>query len=40
MDKKGKFLEDIINGYSCNGDSILLGCAMLDGEPVAGAHPD
>src|SRR5512140_609111 len=38
MDKKEKFAEYIINGYTCNGDSILLGSAMLDGQPVAGAQ--
>jgi len=38
MDKKEKFAEYIINGYACNGDSILLGSAMLEGQPVAGAQ--
>jgi uncharacterized protein len=38
MDKKGKFTENIINGYACSGDSIMLGCAILNGEPVPGAQ--
>ena len=38
MDKKEKFAEYILNGYACNGDSILLGCATLDGQPVSGAQ--
>ncbi len=38
MDKKEKFAEYIVNGYGCNGDSILLGCAMLEGQPVAKAQ--
>ena len=38
MDKKEKFATDITNGYACNGDSIILGGAMLDGQPVPGAQ--
>jgi DNA helicase HerA-like ATPase len=38
MDKKEKFTASITTGYACKGDSIILGGAMLDGEPLAGAH--
>jgi uncharacterized protein len=38
MGKKEKFAEYIKNGYVCNGDSIVLGSAMLDGQPVEGAQ--
>lgn len=36
MDKKESFLAYINEGYSCKGDAIVLGGAMLDGQPVAG----
>ena len=36
MDRKEKFASDINNGYACEGDNIVLGGAMLDGQPVAG----
>jgi DNA helicase HerA-like ATPase len=32
MERKESFRENIINGYSCKGDFIVLGGAMLDGE--------
>ncbi len=32
MSKKEQFIEDINAGYTFNGDSIILGGAMLDGE--------
>jgi len=32
MERKESFRENIINGYSCKGDYITLGGAMLDGE--------
>jgi uncharacterized protein len=38
MDKKEKFAADINTGYACNGDSIILGGAILDGQPVPGAQ--
>lgn len=34
MDKKDTFRENISTGYSCKGESILLGGAMLDGECI------
>jgi DNA helicase HerA-like ATPase len=37
MDKKTAFLNQIIEGYSCKGDYIALGSAMLDGEAIADA---
>ncbi|MEN0011675.1 helicase HerA-like domain-containing protein [Flavobacterium nitrogenifigens] len=38
MNKKENFISDITTGYSSKGDSIILGGAMLDGEPIAEAH--
>jgi len=38
MNKKDNFIQDINNGYSSKGDSIILGGAILDGEAVAEAH--
>ena len=38
MDRKEAFVAQINNGYACNGDSIILGSAILDGEPIAGAQ--
>jgi uncharacterized protein len=38
MDRKAAFLADINNGYSSSGDSIVLGSAMLDGQPIAEAQ--
>jgi DNA helicase HerA-like ATPase len=38
MDKKEKFAADINTGYACNGDSIVLGGAILDGQPIPGAQ--
>ena len=38
MDRKNSFVTQIINGYACNGDSIVLGSAILDGQPVAEAQ--
>jgi uncharacterized protein len=37
MDKKDSFLTCINNGYTCKGESIILGGAMLDGQAVPGA---
>lgn len=38
MDRKTAFTELIYNGYSSKGDHIVLGAAMLDGEPVQEAQ--
>ena len=38
MDRKEKFTAQINEGYACNGDSIILGGAMLDGQPIAEAQ--
>ena len=38
MSKTDTFLKRINDGYTCDGDSILLGCAMLDGQAVTGAQ--
>ncbi|MFD1601124.1 helicase HerA-like domain-containing protein [Flavobacterium artemisiae] len=38
MNKKDNFIAAINNGYASKGDSIILGGAMLDGEPLAEAH--
>lgn len=37
MDRKTAFLTQINEGYTCKGDYIALGGAILDGEAVAGA---
>jgi DNA helicase HerA-like ATPase len=38
MNRKDNFIAAINTGYSSKGDSIILGGAMLDGEPLAEAH--
>lgn len=38
MDKRDNFIQDINNGYLSKGDSIILGGAILDGEPLADVH--
>jgi DNA helicase HerA-like ATPase len=38
MDRKATFAAQINDGYACNGDSIILGSAILDGQPIAGAQ--
>jgi len=38
MGRKETFVAQISNGYACNGDSIVLGSAMLDGQPIAEAQ--
>jgi uncharacterized protein len=38
MNKTEAFKSNINEGYSCKGDSILLGCAILGGEAVAGTE--
>jgi DNA helicase HerA-like ATPase len=37
MAGKEAFIQAVQNGYSFKGESLLLGGAVLDGEPVAGA---
>ena len=37
MDRKTSFLTQINEGYTCKGDYISLGSAMLDGEVIADA---
>ncbi len=36
MDKKEAFSAHINDGYACKGDAIVLGGAILDGQPVTG----
>lgn len=38
MSRKEAFIKHIEEGYQCKGDFITLGGAILDGEPVGGAH--
>ncbi|MBP1665388.1 MAG: ATPase [Bacteroidetes bacterium] len=38
MGKKEEFSDHINIGYSCKGESILLGGAMLEREPLPGVH--
>jgi uncharacterized protein len=38
MDKIEAFKKNINEGYSCKGDSLLLGCAILEGEAVEGTQ--
>lgn len=38
MSRKENFIQDINNGYLSKGDSIILGGAILDGEPLGEAH--
>lgn len=38
MDRKQSFTENINAGYACKGDAIILGGAMLDGEPLSNAQ--
>ena len=38
MSKTDAFAKHIIDGYTCKGDFIILGSAMLDGEAVAEAQ--
>ncbi len=38
MKSAESFREHIENGYQCKGDSIVVGAAMLNGEPLTGAH--
>lgn len=38
MSSKEAFIEQLTNGYSFKGDSLLLGGALLDGEVINGVH--
>ena len=38
MGKKEEFSAHINAGYACKGESILLGGAILDREPLPGIH--
>jgi DNA helicase HerA-like ATPase len=38
MDRTNSFTTKINEGYTFSGDSILLGAAILDGQPVAGTQ--
>lgn len=38
MSIKDNFLKEINDGYSCTGESLILGGAILDGEVVPGAQ--
>ena len=37
MGKREEFAEAITRGYTCKGESIILGAAMLDGETITGS---
>src|SRR5512137_2717572 len=38
MDRKEAFSAQINEGYACKGESIILGGAMLDGNPLSDTH--
>jgi DNA helicase HerA-like ATPase len=38
MSTKDNFIQAVTDGYATKGDSIILGAAMLDGEPIAEAQ--
>lgn len=38
MDRNTAFTRHINEGYDCKGDSIILGCGMLDGEAISEAQ--
>jgi DNA helicase HerA-like ATPase len=38
MSTKDNFFQSINDGYTAKGDTITLGAAMLNGEPIAEAH--
>jgi uncharacterized protein len=38
MDRKATFTALINEGYACTGDSLVLGAAILDGQPIPGAQ--
>jgi DNA helicase HerA-like ATPase len=37
MEKKEGFIKQIKEGYSCTGENIVLGCGIIDNEPLADA---
>lgn len=38
MSKREDFKNTILEGYAPKGEAIIIGAAMLDGEPITGAH--
>jgi uncharacterized protein len=38
MENKGKFIQQITEGYTYRGESFILGAGILDGNPVKGAN--
>ncbi len=38
MEKQQAFKEQILNGYKCEGDFLLLGAALLEGTPIKEAQ--
>ena len=38
MERENSFIQHINEGYSCKGENIILGGAMLNGQPVPGAQ--
>ena len=38
MNNNEEFFKHITEGYTCNGDHLILGGAMLDGEAIPDAH--
>ncbi|MDQ2863122.1 MAG: DUF853 domain-containing protein, partial [Bacteroidota bacterium] len=38
MANKESFIEAIKNGYTCKGETIKIGSAILDGEVIPGAE--
>ncbi|MFV8373463.1 helicase HerA-like domain-containing protein [Flavobacterium sp. LB2P74] len=38
MSRKEDFIQQVTDGYSCKGESITLGGAILDGEALPNAH--
>jgi len=36
--QESKFAEEITKGYTFKGDSIILGCGILDGKPIDGVQ--
>ncbi len=38
MGRKERFINNINEGYTCKGDSIILGGAMLDGQAIPGTY--
>lgn len=38
MSKKEEFFKHLTDGYTCKGDHLILGGAMLDGETIPDAH--